>query len=109
MALNIHTAKTVVCITSFPLSEISSPIEQVRGSVLNMAVLINTVEDMVIAAKDRVIDPHFLLNKVWAENLLGRIEKLLCIASEEHERTIAHIDRCEQVAYNHSQHVRIAA
>lgn len=109
MALNTHTSKTVMCITPFPLAEISSPIGEVRGSVLNMAVLLSTVEDMVTQAKDRVNNPQFLLNTVWAENLLDRIEKLLWIASEERGRAMAHIDQCEQVAYDHSQDMRIAA
>lgn len=109
MALNTHPAKTVMCISPFPLSEISSPIEEVRGSVLNMAVLLSTVEDMVTAEKDRVNNPQFLLNGVWAENLLDRIEKLLWIAAEESQRAMAHIDQCEQVAYDHLEDMRIAA
>ncbi|MEG3084033.1 hypothetical protein U1707_10305 [Sphingomonas sp. PB2P12] len=109
MASTYSTTKTVMCITPFPLVEISSPIEDVRGCVLNMTVLLSTVEDMVAQAKDRVNNPQFLLNSVWAENLLDRIEKLLWIASEERGRAMAHIDQCEQVAYDHSQDMRIAA
>lgn len=109
MALTTHTTKTIMCITPFPLAEISSPIEGVRGSVNNMAVLLSTVEGMVTQAKDRVSNPQFLLNSVWAESLLDRIEKLLWIASEERGRAMSHIDQCEQVAYDHSQNMRIAA
>ncbi|KQN33596.1 hypothetical protein ASE88_00760 [Sphingomonas sp. Leaf38] len=98
-----------MCITPFPLIEISSPIEEVRGSILNLAVLLSTVEDIVMQAKDRVNNPQVLLNDVWAENLLDRIEKLLWIASQERGRAMAHIDQCEQVAYDHSEDMRIAA
>lgn len=109
MASIHNTTKTVMCITPFPLVEISSPIEEVRGSVLNIAVLLSTVEDMVTAAKDRVNNPQFAMTTTWAENLLDRVEKLLWIASEERGRAMAHIDACEDVAYTHASDMRIAA
>lgn len=109
MASHAHSTKTLMHIATFPFEEISNPIEDTRGSLINSSYLMETIDEVLDRARTTVGRDGFVANPTWISGRLERVQQLVWLLLEEHARTLKSIDHCEDVTRQHVIYETIAA